>query len=307
LNKNVNSIKSIPFGNFSDKIIEYAATTFSPIYARVVKKHWDNSRFARVRKNYYFSSFEDGIVEVYIPTFQHESLNMNYHRIIIKTLPYLDKEIMLEESQILQKRKYVSHGRGPAGTIDSTTIVLMARQISPSALIQYREDKKLIYYGQKPKREWFLRGKKRQGNLMIMPIITKVPEIAIKRLLTVLMKFYKDRLKALVKSLYLMRFHYEERSTMSSALYYITSCIREKISLSLGNAVSCLSRVYDWFREKKLQIIGHLARQTQIMNLFKQISKVKPLIREIQRQNNPYKLDVDPELLTQLVQILQVR
>ncbi|GAJ11843.1 unnamed protein product, partial [marine sediment metagenome] len=150
INKSL-SVKTIPFGNFSDKIIEYAATTFSPIYHHVVKKHWDNSRFARVRKNYYYSSFKDGIVEVYIPTFADKSRNMKYHRIIIKTLPYLDKEIMLDEAENLRKHIYVSKGHGPVGITDSTTIVLMARHISPAALIQYRKDKKLIYYGLKPK------------------------------------------------------------------------------------------------------------------------------------------------------------
>ncbi len=298
------SIKDIPFGNFSDKIVGYCSTTFSPMYRRIFSKYWNNAMVANVRKNYCFSDFEEGIVEIYIPTFLDPSRNMKFHRIVVKTLPYLDHKIMEEETVKLRSKRYVSEGRGPAGIVDSESIVLMARHISPEALVEYRKDKKRNYYGLKPERKWFLKAKKLRGNILIMPIITKVPEIAMKRLLTVLKKFYHARIKAFVESFHLMNFQYD-RHNLQSSLYYISSILEERVSFVLGNAVRCLSTVYDWFDNKRRQIIQHLSRQTYIMNLFHQIEQIKPLLGEIRRGSNPFKLDVDPELVTQLLTLVQ--
>lgn len=300
------STKEISFGKFSDKIIGYFATTFSPMFYRVFKKHWNNSWFARVRKNYFYSNFQQGIAEVYIPTFQHLDFNMNYHRIVIKVVPYLDKKIMKEESDILRKRKFNANGRGAMGVVDSQTIVLVAQHISPEALKEWRKDRKRKELGLKPKREWYLRAKRiLSGHVMIMPIICMIPEIVMKRLLTVLKKFYDKRIKNFVESFHLMKFHYD-RYSMVNTLYYITSIIENNISLALGNALKCLSSIYDWLNKKQNQIIKHLARQTQLINLFKQINQIKPLLREIKQKNNPFKIGADPKLLTSLIEILQV-
>lgn len=290
------------FGSFNDRVIGLSATSFSPMYRRVFEKYWRNAMFHKMPRAYNYSNYEEGIFEFYLPTFDRLEEGVNYQRIVIKTLPGLDPEIMEEEAKKLRRQRFVCHGRGPNGRIDSESIFLVAPRLSPEGLAKWQEDKRRERVGLKPKKEWVCRAKHPHPGTMIMPIINRLPESCVKRMLVLLANFLQKRLNALLKTFNLSpSTHFGKQHP----LYYIHSInIIETISLTLSNTIKCISHAINWFRLKIKQIYGEIGRQNTIIMVARKIGEIKPLLREITSNHTPFKTNPEPQLLTVLTNIL---
>ena len=313
---NSTPLKSAPFGKFSDKIVGYGATTFSGMYYKIFKKYWNNSIFARVRRNYYHSNFQDGFLEVYVPTFANQEENMSYHRIVLKVVPGLDQEIFENQIQEVRHSRKVSDRRtrnrgGPAGKIDSESIFIIAPRLSPKGLGLWREDRERRSKGEEPKRKWVLRARYLTTpgiipRIRVCPVIARAPEVIMIRLLKVITGFYEDRLKAVLRSLHLGNKLSEWQGSITATLLYITSLVEKKGLLTLANAMRCLVHTLNWLRLKRRQIIEHLAQQSHIMNLIHKIKPYQPVLEKIKLNHNPFQLEPDSPLIKTLIQLCHV-
>lgn len=277
------------FGLFSDRVIELCNHSFSDMYRRIFKGYWDNAIFARMRKPYFKSDFSEGYYEIYIPTFEDpEGLNMRYYRIAIQVLPELDNDIMRREELKLRKTK-VCDGNGPAGSVDSELLVLIAPHRSAKGI---EENQFLRSHRTYPQVKGYLTA----------AIIQKIPETVVKRLLKIIANFIWRRMRAFVKSWRLGSLigEYSE-----NVLYYIVSNILEaKNQMSFANALRCLYHTLNWILKKIEHIWAELGRQAQIKVVIGKIEELKPLLHEIRSSPQYMKNNGDPPFLEPLIQMV---
>lgn len=293
----------LAFSRFSDRVIELCATTFSPMYARVFSRYWQNSLYGRMPRPYSVSDWENGVYEFYVPTFADSERNMKYHRIVVRTVPYLDKKILMKEGREI-KKPLTCNGHGPNGIVDSETRVIVARELSPASKRKWHEDKARVKQGYKRLRDWFIRAfQDRRQNLMIVPIINKVPEIAVKRLVKLICKFYDKRLRAFIDSWRMTPLY---SSYGENTVYFIfKSKVESRGYHIIGNAVSCLYHSLNWLRQKLRLVKLEIGRQSRIMEVIHTIKSIKPKLKTIINISTPYSLGSTPELIKPLYAVVQ--
>jgi len=238
------------FGQYSDKILQLCNETFSTMYANIFKRYWHDGKFmSRMPCNYCKTDWKDGVYEVHIPTREDPEFNMAYYRIIVKVLPELDMETAKQESQKLQASL-----NPPMGYKDSELIVL----VSP-----------------KLKKRGFLRAfkhVKRPGFLTGL-FVTKVPEIAFKRLLTVLKNFFQRRIAKLLERLEVRPWHLDYKE---DTLYYINDVtyIIEHFSHGIACTVKCFSHCLSWFVGKIRSVKHEIGVQNMIKLSFRPLREM---------------------------------
>lgn len=260
------------------------------MYRRVYKAYWHNSTFARVKKNYVYTNWDKGEYEVYLPTNQHPDLNMNYFRIMVKVLPEVDKDIIKEELKgLIQPRVQ------PAGVEDSELIVFVAQKRTEKGI---KERQFLRSFNHSP--PIFLNMKSPGYKTAI--VISKVPEIAMKRILMIVANFLKNRIQKLLKALglepWMIDYVKEER------LYYMT--IIEHFSLSVNNFVKSMSHALSWILSKLREVMYEIGRQNMIYSAIEPISRLRETLTAIKNQASPFKLGPEPPLITSLMEVLCV-
>lgn len=211
------------------------------MYANVFKRYWHDGKFmSRMPRSYCTTDWKNGVYEVFIPTREDMELNMAYYRIVIKVVPELDMETAKQESQKLQ----ASLSR-PMGYKDSELIAL----VSP-----------------KLKRRGFLRAFKhcKKPGFLTGLFVTKVPEIAFKRLLSLLKTFFERRIGKLLERLEITPWHldYKEKT-----LYYINDVtyIVEHFSHAIACTLKCFSHSLAWFVGK----INSVKHEIGVQNMIK--------------------------------------
>lgn len=335
LNRN-KKVSPETFGLFSDRVIELCNLSLSSMYHHVFKKYWNDDRFfARMRRNYVESDIDDGYYEIYIPTRDVlDGTNLKYYNIKIKTVPGLDKDIEEKEAKKLIMETRVAMGQGAAGKVDSELLVLIAPHLSKKGLALWREDKEREREGLKAKKEWFLKGHMTYPSFKYpnargyytMPIITRSPEEAIRRLLLRITKFLRLRLKKLIGKLHFGRkqqYAKAEGSTprlersriepwmidhaKEGSFYYMKICnLIEQFSLSIANVVRCLSHSLYWLLAKKRHIEAKIKKQNKILEATEKANELSALLNEI--PYSPRYLDNEPlpPVLMQLMKVLCV-
>lgn len=292
----------VPFSIWRTRVLEILQTVFSPMYRHVWQNNWNNSIFGNMRKPYIYCDFEQGIYEVYMPTVIDAENRLHYWRIIVKAYDEIDRETV----EINQNNLRTPYTR-PVGIIDSETICHIAKTTTPELKHKLR-----CLWKAGGRRAWFkglLRGfkhDKRKG--YFTPIIVhESPDIAIKRLLSLLGNFLRKRIVALLKKLKLQTWMFEEYLTKrhnNSLLMLI-----EKYSSVIRNIVKSFIESFDWLSMKLKDLYAEIGRQ----NVQKQ--KIKPLMREIRetvavfRRNNSLRnVDVpDPPIIKQLISVIQTK
>lgn len=270
------------FGLFSDRVIELLNHSFSPMYRRVFKGYWDNSMFARMRKAYFHSDIQNGYYECYIPTFESVEVNMKYYRIAVQVVPELSKEIMKQEAAKLHHPRIT-----PVGVVDSQLLCIIA----PTRTSEAKKSRQ------------FIRGYKTKAGFLVGAFLSKLPESCVKRVLTVITQFIKKRLVAFLSS-----FHLEERLQHKhriNTLYYsnVTSIV-ERISLSLANAVRCLSHCFHWLKTKIRHIYAEVGRQNLINEAMHRINVLTPLLKKIRFSPQYLQNNATPLMLSQLMTVV---
>ena len=291
----------VPYGMWQTRVLEILQTVFSPMYKNVWEQNWNTSMFANMRRPYIYCDFEDGVYEVYIPTVIDADNKLHYWRIIVKAYDEIDQETVDRNQKSLQT-PFVR----PMGIIDSETICHLASSTTPEL-----QHKLKCLWTAGGRRAWFkglLRGFKhdRRKGYFTPIVVHESPDIAVKRLLSLIYNFLKKRIVALLKKLKLQTWMFEEYLTkrQTSSLLMLV----EKYSVTMHTIVKSFLDSFDWLKVKLKDLYAEIGRQTV------QKSKIKPLINEIRqvvavfRQNNSLKnVDVpDPPIIKQLVVVLKV-
>ncbi len=312
----VGALRPAPFARFSDRIMEYMATTFSPMYARVFRQYWHNSVFSRMKKNYYSSNFMESRGEIWIPTIMSLEQNMKFYRIAWVIVAKGDREDFKEKVKQLRHDRRVSHPRaynkgGAAGKMDSETLIYIWKEGSPRNKARWRQDKKRVREGLKPKEEWILRDYYLTTpgivpKIRACPFWAETPEIAVMNILKVITGFIEDRIKAMIGSFHLKSKLSSWRGSLTSTLLYITNLIEKRGLGAIANGLRCMTHTLNWLRQKRRQIIAHLAQQTHIMSLIHKIKPFQPLLERIRANHNPYQLEPKSPLIKTLLQLCYV-
>lgn len=273
------------FATYSDRVLELLNHVFSTAYQRVERRYWNNTDFARVKKNYCVTDWEHGIYEVYLPTFFSAEKNMNYYRIAIKTIPELDPQV-LESREIELSLQNIK----PAGQVDSQLLVVAA---------PYR---KRGFIG-------FLFGRRRPGPYgsneykFLAPVITPIPEEAVKRILKIVSNFIRKRIRAMLNSFHLEDWFYQQEER----LYYTSSIsVLDHVSDVLTNALRCLSHLLSWFLGKLSHVEGEVVRQVNIKSALGMVQRLRKVLEEV-KFTPSYLAGEEPPLLKQLIPILIAR
>ena len=274
---NFNFKENSVFGLFSSRVLELANATFSPMYARIFKKYWHNSMDTRMTRNYCITKWSEGIYEVNMPTFPRiDGGNLGFSRIIIKVLPEIDRQAAHEQAI----ECFEQHIK-PAGVIDSELIVLVAPKRSAKA----RKERQFIRS---------FKHEKKPGYLTAV-VINPVPEICLKRILTVVANFLKKRIKALLEKLKIEPWQtdYKEQDT----LYYSTlASVVESFSYLIATSLRCLSHSLNWILMKIRGLKQEIGRQNVLKMAISKVSELKTILQGVKLEK--------PQILAELETVL---
>jgi len=240
------------FGVFTDRILQLSNETFSTLYKNVLKQYWHDGRFmAKMSRNYAHTDWPKGIYEVYIPTRDDPAMNLRYYRIVIKVLPNIDAESAHVESVIQQAPQQT-----PMGIVDSELIVLVAPHL---------------------KRRGFIRGWRhiKHPGYLTAVVVSKIPEIAFKRILTLVANFLEKRIDKLLEKLGFQPWEYDY--IKKEEFYYKSvRSIIEQYSHLIAVTLRSFSHVLAWVKGKirsVLHEIGLMNMAQQALRPLRQLSR----------------------------------
>lgn len=255
-----------PFGLFNESILEQCNHTFSLMYHHVFKGYWHTSMDARMPRNYCTTQWQNGTYEVYIPTRSNMENNIQYYRITVKVLPELDWETVKEQLPDSMRQTI-----RPNGIVDSELIVFIAPKRSEKAR----------------KERQFLRGFrhiKKRGYLTAI-VINPIPEICMKRMLTLIANFLKTRIKKLLEKLNFQPWQYDYKG--KEYLYYSKLVdIIESFSYSIATTLRSLSHSLNWILMKLKHTLRQIGRQSMAKMAINKFFELKTLLKDM-RFSNP--------------------
>jgi len=238
------------FGVFTDRILQLSNETFSTLYKNVLKKYWhDGSFMAKMSRNYAHTDWPKGIYEVYIPTRDDPAMNLRYYRIVIKVLPNIDAESAHVESVVQQAPQQT-----PMGIVDSELIVLVAPHL---------------------KRRGFIRGWRhiKHPGYLTAVIVSKIPEIAFKRILTLVANFLEKRIDKLLEKLGFQPWEYDY--IKKEEFYYKSvRSIIERYSYVIAVSLKSFSHVLAWVKGKLRSVLHEIGLMNMMRQAFKPLNQL---------------------------------
>lgn len=275
---------------FRDRIMGLCNTAFSPMYRKVFKGYWHTSMISRVKKNQVNTNWSSGEYEAYLPTQENMDRNMNHYRIMVKVLPEVDRDIIKAHLKDLMRPRVQ-----PCGAIDSELIVFVAQKRTDKGI---RERQFLRAFNHSPP----IHLNFRTPGYRTAIIISKVPEIIVKRLLMIVANFLKVRLQKLLKALklepWMIDYIKEER------LYYMNKI--EHFSPSITTMIKSMSHAFNWVFTKLREVTREIGRQNMVHSVIEPISRLRETLTAIKNQASPFKLGPEPPLITKLMEVLYV-
>lgn len=267
------------FGSYTDRLLELCNETFSTLYYNVLKRYWHDNKFmAKMPRNYAFTNWRKGIYEVYIPTRDEPACNLQYYRVAVKILPELDRDISKTESAAMRKLQI-----RPNGVLDSELIVLMAEKRSEKA----------------KKERQFLRGFKhvKKPGYLTAQIITNIPEIAFKRMLTLISKFIEKRIDKLLEKMDFQPWQYDFKEKQQFYYSYLFSLI-ERFSHLIATTLRSFSHVLYWVNGKIKAVKREIGRQSMLKMAIHKIRELKPLLKDLGLAKSELLCDLEKALNT---------
>lgn len=260
----------VPFELWQQRALEIIQTVFSPMYRHVWEPCWNNSTFAYARRSYYYCDFVDGAYEIYVPIALDGENIMHYWRIVIKVYKEIDREKM-EKNQSALKTPYIR----PVGIVDSESVCHLAMTTTNEL-----KQKLASLWKAGGRKAWFkgllkgFRHEPKKGYFTII-IVQDSPDIAVKRLLSLLLKFLYKRITGFLKKLKLQPWMFMEHLHKRHNKTLIT--LIERYSSTIRNIMTSLLDTFDWLRMKLKDLYAEIGRQNV------QKTKIKPLIHEIRQ------------------------
>lgn len=249
-NKQTLNVKELPFGLFTDGILEYCNETFSTMYRHIFQKYWHNNNLiAKMPRNYVATDWKNGRYEVYIPTRDSADMNMQYFRISISVLPRVDYETARSESEAMRNGLIAVNGK-----VDSELNVIIAPHLKQRGFIR-----------------GFNHAKGKKGYLTAV-IVSKFPEICFKRLLVLLTKFFETRLKKLLENLGFEPYQYDYMDCKKFYYSYVQFIV-ERYSYLIGLTIKNFSHCLAWFDGKLKSVLHNIGLQNTLKMAMKPLKE----------------------------------
>lgn len=238
-------------GNFIDKILEYAADTFSVMHTHFLKKIWgDNSITNKLHGNQVTFDPANGRYEVYIPTRDSVDNNLEYSRIAIQILPMVSNEEKHAEAYKLSVPI-----KEPLGKIESELLILIAPRQHHWGLVKgFKHRNKPGYF--------------------TCVFVNKSPEIIWKRVLDQVTNFFEKRLNGLFDSLGIERWVWKwAQNKETSMLYY---SILEHFSYVIRQSAFTFLELYRHLIKCMQKVLCEIGIQNMAKQAVKPLLDLKP-------------------------------
>lgn len=238
--------KFINFGEYTDKILQYANETFAVMHHKFLKNIWGNNNIInKLHHNQTFTDWQNGRYETYIPSRDNPEYNLSYNRIVIQVQTENSNDTKHETAYKLMK-----HLKKPLGNVESELILIIAPRQDRWGLVKgFKHRNKPGYF--------------------TAVYTNKSPEIVWKRILDLLLNFTNKRLDGFMKSLGFEKWVWKWAQNKGYDYLYYT--ILENFSYSLRQSVLTLTRLYKHFKDCMKGVLKDIG----VANVAKQV--IKPL------------------------------
>ena len=257
----------MPWGSYTDKILEYANATFATLYRKVFKQYWHDGKFtAQMTQNYTSTDWKNGFFETYIPT-RDSTHGLSYYRIAIKLVDSINNEDFHRQ---VEEMRHPTHA--PVGTLDSELIIVISQRLNRWGFIRsynYTPQKTRGYQA-----NIYITNRREKASKTSMggqQLVTP-PEVLWVKITRAVCTFLNTRMNALLKSLHIERWQLGAKD--NNTLYYIicNSAICSRFSHFLRLTIQSMSHTLDVLLHKIWSIEEDIGNQ----NLAKRA--IKPLL-----------------------------
>ncbi|MEM4977194.1 MAG: hypothetical protein QXT64_07720 [Desulfurococcaceae archaeon] len=266
------------FPEYATRVLELFGYVFEPMYGEIFRRYWhDNRECAYMPKAYVRTEWKSNRFETYIPVIT-DAGTMKYYRIAVKVVEEVDNKSKKQYWNELKKPLLT-----PNGQVSEETLVIVS---------QKRHGEEFVSPD----------GKNRSFKTVF---ISRVPEIAVKRVLCVLAKFLESRIKGMLDKLHIevwqiantavTSFTYLYRSLHS--IIYNTVTIIERLSSPIKRFICCISKSYDWLLKKVRELNSEIGRQDMIKSkiVFKTVKQLRGLVEAFKQIPEPVKSQSVPD------------
>lgn len=228
--------KAMPFGEFTDKLLQHSNNTFSTIHHKFLKKIWgDNATTAKLHHNQVYTDWQNGTYECYIPTRDSTEFNLEYLRVAIQIQPLNSNDTKHQDAYKLSVPIKEPHGK-----IESELLILIAPHQDRWGLVRgFKHRNKPGYF---------------------TAVFTNTsPDIIWKRVLDTITNFIQKRLDGLMKALkiepWIWKWHQQKEH---NTLYY---SILEHFSYVIRQSVFTFLELYRHFVKQIKAVLGEIGIQ----------------------------------------------
>jgi hypothetical protein len=254
---------------FANRFMELCQDYFATLYGRVSAPVWNNSIYGYVKRAYYTCNFDVGVAEYYVPTVLNGENFMQCHRIVVVVLPELDKETY--ESEIV---RLISPLSPPLGFIDSTTIFVVAPKVTRKhALMVLKEKFKAMLKI------------KRVAGCFAIPIVSPVPEIAFKKLISHIKNFWEKRVKAFLDRLKIQPWMYDYKieNIISITVDYLKRVI-EKYNSQIIHSLRSMIAHFTYFSNCVVKAAKSIGRLSMLKAKLLRFAEMMPFLEPEKRE-----------------------
>jgi hypothetical protein len=264
--------QSLPFGKFTDQLLQSANDTFAVMHHKFLKEIWGNNHtVSKLHANQTYTDWQNGRYEVYIPSRDNPEYNLNYSRIAIQI-----QELNSNDTKHAEAYKLMEPIKQPFGLVDSELLILIAPHQDRWGLVKgFKHRNKPGYF---------------------TAVFTNTsPEIIWKRVLDLIMNFTQKRLDGIFKAMGFETWVWKWAQNKDKSLYYR---IVEHFSYTLRQSVFTLLEFWQHLRRSMQLILNEIG----IANTVKQA--VRPLLglnlATLQRVFNGIREDLQINLMETL-------
>lgn len=263
--------KSLPWGSYTDKILELANSTFATMYHKIFKQYWHDGKFtAKMTQNYTTTDWQNGLFETYIPT-QDATHGLSYYRIAIKIVESINSQTFKEEAQKLRVPLHF-----PPGQLDSELQVIISQRLNKWGFIRAYNHTKGKIKGYQTNIYITNRREKASKTSMGGQKIITPPEVLWVKITRAICEFLNHRITKLLEALHLKRWQIGAKD--NNTLYYIicNSAVVSHFSHSLRLTIQTLSHSLDYLLHKIWSIQEDIGNQTLAKRAIEPLKGLSP-------------------------------
>jgi hypothetical protein len=264
-------MQNIPFGEYVDKILELANSTFAVMYHKFYKKYWhDGSFFSKMTQNYTTTDWQNAVFETYIPT-RDTTHGLSYYRIAIKLVPTTNNEEFHDQAYKLRTPLHM-----PPGQIDSELIIVISQRINKWGFIRCFNHTPQRTKGYQTNIYITNRREKASKTSMGGQLIVTPPEVLWVKITRAICEFINVRINGLLKAMKLKRWQLDAKD--NNSLYYIllNSAVISPFSHSLRTTLLSLSQTLDVLLHKIWEINEDIGAQNLAKRVIQPLKGLSP-------------------------------